>query len=336
MRNLAFAITLTLPFAAMAQDRGPILTDTVDGHILPGYAELVGATGILAQTAQNNCAPDAPALRAAYHAAFDGWISVSHLRFGPSEVGDRAFALAFWPDTKGFTPKALSGLIAAKDTAVQTPEAFAETSIAGRGFFALEQMLYDPEFTEQNSASYHCALIQAIAIDIDRNARAIDADWESFATALTAPGGSSPYRSEDEAMQELYKALITGLEFTGDTRLGRPMGTYDRPRPNRAEARRSERALRHVELSLTALRDLAARLAADHPEVAADLDGAFDKAIARARTLDDPSLAGVADPQGRFRIEALQQSINDVRAIAATELGPTLGISAGFNSLDGD
>ncbi|WP_226689647.1 imelysin family protein [Ruegeria arenilitoris] len=336
MRILVAAVALTLPLTALAQDREPILSDAVEGHILPGFAALAETTGVLAQTAQTDCTQTSPELRGAYHAAFDDWISVSHLRFGPSEVNDRAFALAFWPDTKGFTPKALSSLIATEDAAVENPEGFAETSVAGRGFFALEQMLYEPNFADQGSATYRCALIQAITTDIVSNARAINADWGGYATALTQPGDDSPYRSEDEAMQELYKALVTGLEFTGDTRLGRPMGTFDRPRPNRAEARRSERALRHVELSLIALRDLAARLSADHPKITADLDSAFDKAIIRAQSLDDPVLAGVATPQGRLRVEALQQAINDVRAIASAELGPTLGISAGFNSLDGD
>ncbi|MBO9447324.1 imelysin family protein [Ruegeria sp. R14_0] len=336
MRAIVLALSLTLPVGAFAQDRLPILTDTVNAHILPGYAALAEATQTLATAAQTNCDPMSAALRAAYHTAFDDWISISHLRFGPSEVDDRAFALAFWPDTKGFTPKALTSLISAEDAAIQSSAAFAETSVAGRGFFALEQMLYDPQFSQLGSEDYRCALIQAMAKDINLNASAINADWEVYAANLTSPGETSPYRSENEAMQELYKALITGLEFTAETRLGRPMGTFDRPRPKRAEARRSERSLRHVALSLTALRDLAARLSADHPDIAADLDGAFAAAIGRAQSLDDPAFEGVATAQGRFRIEALQQSINDIRAIASAELGPTLGINAGFNSLDGD
>ncbi|WP_170410034.1 imelysin family protein [Ruegeria atlantica] len=336
MRALAIAIFLTLPQSVYAQDRGQILSDIIAVHILPGYAALSESTNALAEAAHTDCSPTSDQLRSAYHAAFDDWISVSHLRFGPSETEDRAFALAFWPDTKGFTPKALSGLIAVEDSAIQSPDAFAETSVAGRGFFALELMLYDPRFADQGSAEYRCALIQAISSDIDRNASAIDADWATYAHALANPGETSPYRSEDEAMQELYKALITGSEFTAETRIGRPLGTFDRPRPKRAEARRSERSLRHVELSLTALRDLAERLSADHPDIAADLDSAFTVAIDRAQSLDDPSFADVSTPQGRFRVEALQQSINDIRAIASTELGPTLGINAGFNSLDGD
>ena len=336
MRSLILALTLTLPLCAHAQDRGPILRDAADNHILPGYAELSAATHALASSARTDCDPNSAPLRKAFHTAFDKWISVSHLRFGPSESEDRAFALAFWPDTKGFTPKALSNLISAEDAAVQSQDAFAETSIAGRGFFALELMLYDPRFSEVGNAEYRCALIQAITADIDENASAINADWADYASTLKNPGENSTYRSQDEALQELYKALITGLEFTADTRLGRPLGTFDRPRPKRAEARRSDRSLRHVELSLTALQDLAAQISSDHPDIAADLDSAFSAAIKRAQSLDDPALAGVASPQERFRIEALQQSINDIRAIASAELGPTLGIGAGFNSLDGD
>ncbi|NOD62123.1 MULTISPECIES: imelysin family protein [unclassified Ruegeria] len=336
MRYLPLIAALIIPVAAQAQDRAPILMDVTETHILPRFDKLPETTGALVSAALVDCTPTSPALRAAYDDAFDSWISASHLRFGPTEVDDRAFALAFWPDTKGFTAKALSQHIATEDEAVQSPEAYSETSIAGRGFFALERMLYDPTFADQGSAEYRCDLIQAITTDIDANAQAITEGWQSYAPNLTQPGDNSPYRTQDEALQELFKALSAGLEFTADTRLGRPLGTFDRPRPNRAEARRSERSLRHVELSLNALRDLAARLSFDYPEIATDLDAAFARAIENAQSIDDPALAGVADPQARFRIEALQQSIRDIRGIASTELGPTLGISAGFNSLDGD
>ncbi len=336
MRSLTLITALLIPLGVHAQVHGPILMDVTETHILPRFAQLAEATEVLATTVRADCTPESNELRAAYGTAFDSWISTSHLRFGPSETEDRAFAMAFWPDTKGFTPKTLSRHIEGEDPAVETPEAYAETSIAGRGFLALERMLYDPAMAERGSAEYRCALIQAIAIDIDRNAEAMNEGWQSYAPKLTQPSGDSTYRSDDAAMQELFRALTTGLEFTADTRLGRPLGTYERPRPNRAEARRSGRSLRHVELSLIALRDLAARLSFDHPEIAGNLDAAFARAIDRAQSLDDPTFTSVDTPQGRIRIEALQQLINEIRAIASEKLGPTLGIIAGFNSLDGD
>ncbi|NRB34713.1 MAG: peptidase M75, partial [Rhodobacteraceae bacterium] len=107
-------------------------------------------------------------------------------------------------------------------------------------------------------------------------------------------------------------------------------------RPTRAEARRSERSQRHVVLSLTATRDLALALAIDTPDLAGDMQRAFDRALARAETLEDPGFANVDDPAQRFRLEALKQQIDDIRTRLITDLGPSLGVTVGFNSLDGD
>ena len=119
-------------------------------------------------------------------------------------------------------------------------------------------------------------------------------------------------------------------------RLGRPLGSFDKPRPRRAETWRAGRSLRNVSLSLEALRDLALHLSQGHPDLQAEFDTRFGEALDLARTLDDPVFAGVADPGKRLKIEILQQSIDRIRATAAEDLGPHLGVSAGFNALDGD
>ncbi|MFA3916178.1 imelysin family protein [Ruegeria hyattellae] len=330
MRVFALCLAL-LPCAALAQL--PVVQQVVDRHILPGFQTLAQRTEALKAASGEGCT----GLETPYHDAFDAWIGVSHLRFGPTEAQDRAFAMAFWPDAKGFTPKSLSALIEDQDPAVNNPVDFAEVSVAARGLFALEYLLYDAQFSTAGEDGYRCDLIRAIAQDMDRIAVDILSDWTPhYAALLTAPGPDSRYRSDEEAAQELFKALSTGLQFTSDTRLGRPMGTFDKPRPKRAEARRSERSLRNVILSLAALRDLAALLSEGHPGTAAELDAAFDRSIALAERLEDPDFASVSTPQGRFRVEALKNSIDEIRAITATQLGPQLGVAAGFNSLDGD
>lgn len=325
---LAALILLAAPAMAQEADIGGI----VDDHILPGYQELASESAALSAAARADCRPGNPALTAAYHNAFDAWIGVSHLRFGPSEEEERAFALAFWPDPRGATPGALSTLIRGADPVVEDPAEFATVSVAARGFYALEFLLFDPAFAPGEAAEYHCALTRAVSADIAANSAAILAAWQGGYGALMRAPGNDTYRSEAEVMRQLFTALLAGLEFTADARLGRPLGTFERPRPNRAEARRSHRSLRHVRLSLEATAELAAMMTGDNPEVAA----AFDRAIARAEALDDPTLSGVADPQGRFRVEALQQDINDIRTLLAQTVGPALGIAAGFNSLDGD
>ena len=86
-------------------------------------------------------------------------------------------------------------------------------------------------------------------------------------------------------------------------------------------------------LTLEALRDLA-RAFSDGP--IPETEAAFEKALKRANALGDPILAGVAEPAGRIRVEALQQEVGDIQVAVTEEIGAPLGISAGFNSLDGD
>ncbi len=325
----ALALSVTLPAVALGADTAAI----VDNHIMPGYRELATEAEALTNTAQADCAPDSAALRAAYGSAFDAWVQVSHLRFGPSETDDRAFALAFWPDPRGSSPKALGALLREQDPAAAGPDSYRDVSVAARGFYALEFLLYDPQFATAGEPQYHCTLIRTITADIAATSAAILADWENgYADLLRTAGANETYRSPDEADQQLFTMLSAGLEFAADTRLGRPLGTFDHPRPNRAEARRSGRSLRHVRLSLQALQELAYGLS----DGDADLDNLFEQANGRADALNDPVFAGVSEPQARFRVEALRQAVNNIRLHVADQLGPKLGVSAGFNSMDGD
>lgn len=342
MRHLLLAAALALPASAFAQgapgvDAPGIVAAALDRHILPGYARLTDETEDLAQAAEAGCAADDPGLRTAFHDAFDAWMGVSHLTFGPAEEENRLFTLAFWPDTRGMTPRGLMGLIEASDPVVENPEEFATVSVAARGLYAMEFLLYDETVSAAGEPAYRCALVQAVARDIHGTATDLRRVWEErFADLMRTAGQNDRFQSPDEALRTLFGALDQGLEFTADLRLGRPLGTFDRPRPLVAEARRSGRSLRNVILSIGALEDLALVLARDLPETQAALQAAFATARERAETLDDPVLAGVGDPQGRIRVEVLQQRVAEIRDLARAELGPALGVAAGFNSLDGD
>lgn len=338
MRLLALTTSLLLAQPAWALDPAALVDTAIDAHVLPGFTALSEATGTLKNTAAEDCASDSAALRAAYHEGFDAWMAISHLRFGPTEEEERAFSLAFWPDTKGFTPKSLSKLITSEDPAVLNAEAFAEVSIAAHGFFALEFLLYDERIQTLGSDAYRCTLIQAVANDIDRNANAILADWQNgYADLMRTPSKEGRYTTDLAAVAEMFKTLDTGLQFNEEARLGRPLGTFDKPRPLRAEARRSERSLQNITVSLTSLEQLARILAAQTPTPAKSLNGAFSLALGHATELeDDPAFAGVANIQGRLRVEILQQYIGNIRDIVLQELGPALDVTTGFNALDGD
>ena len=152
-------------------------------------------------------------------------------------------------------------------------------------------------------------------------------------TVLTAgEAGNAVYLTRKEVRQQMFTQVIAGLEFIIDQRLARPLGSFDKPHPERAESIASGRSLRNVLLSLQALRAMVETLTPDVPKTFA----AFDRAIDLAEGLDDPTFAGVVTPEGRLRVEILQQSVAALRDTALGELGPELDVGIGFNAADGD
>ncbi len=332
MKHWLTSVFLLLPIPATADT---VTQPIVDAQILPAFSALQSKTDTLAISAMQDCLTDPASFHAAYSAGFDAWITASIWRFGPTETDARAFSLSFWPDSRGKIPKTIAPLLRSKNADVLRPEAFAQFSIAGKGFYGLDYLLFDPQARTLATPEYRCALAQAITADIQTTTQAISADWHiRFAVQMEAP--SARYHTDGEVRQEMFKALTTGLQVIEDLRLGRPLGQFDAPRPRRAEAWRSGRTQRHIELSLVALRHLAVELAAADPALQTKLDNAFGRALNRAETLDDPTLAGVGAPQSRLRIEALKQMVADLRTLTEQDLGRHLGVAIGFNSLDGD
>lgn len=322
MRLLILAL-LTLAAPARAD-----FPQTVQNHILPGYAAFETATQTLAAKAGETCKIDD--LIPAYHAAFDAWMAVQHLRFGPVETDGRVLAILYWPDPKALGTKAQMALLK-DDPAKLAPEAFAEQSVAARGLLALERLLYPAEALPVDP----CPLIRATATDMARIARLIHSEWQGgFAATLATAGdaGNPTYLTRAEARQVLFTQLAIGLEFLQDSRLGRPLGSFDAPHPERAEARASGRALRNVLLQLQAMRQMVETLTTDAPETIA----AFDTAIGLAETMEDPVFAGVAVPSDRLKVEILQQAVGHIREVILSELAPELDVGIGFNAADGD
>jgi uncharacterized protein len=341
---LAALLLLAAP-AAAESDHAAIARRALDASILPGFERLAHATGVLAAEADAACSGAGPIetgpLVEAYNGAFDAWIAVEHLRFGPAQEDNAGFALAFWPDTKGSTPRTLEAMVAGEDPVVDDPAAFAGVSVAARGFFALDYLLFDPAAAPIEAGSYRCRLLVAITGDAGATAARMLARWrDPWGGILTTAGApeNPVYLAPDESTRALYAALTEALRADADLRLGRPLGTFDAPQPRRAEAWRSGRSLIDVEVSLQALQGYAATVfgPAIGPDHAATVDASFDAALAAAGRAGAPIDVAVATTQGRFRAEALQTAVRRVESEIAEHVGPMIGVTSGFNAMDGD
>jgi predicted lipoprotein len=322
---------------ALKQDSD--LEPVVVGHIQPRYARLQAAATDLSAAAAT-C--DVTALRRHYHSAFSAWMAAQHIAFGPVEVDNRRYALAFWPDTRGFVRKALDRLRRGDAAVLRDPAAFRKRSVAGRGLSALELILFhDPDgvtVTERD-----CAIAQAIAVDIQTTADLLAAAWSengAFRAVFLSAGtpGNADFPAVFDAAAALFRSLDSSLEGLSELRLGRPLGTFDKPRPRRAEAWRSGRSTVNIRIILAALEDFyrvtfqSAATEADQQRIL----GAF----ARCRVSVTRAPAGfekiATDLQQRVRFESLQSCIRQLQGLLRANLRETLGIGAGFNALDGD
>ncbi|MFN5995636.1 MAG: imelysin family protein [Paracoccaceae bacterium] len=314
----------TLLAAAALATAAPASADTaavVQDHIRPGFTAFAVAASAIA--AIETCETDT--LRPAFHTAYDAWMQVNHLTLGPAEEDGHGLAVLFWPDPKGSGWKAQRALLDAPPTAGD----MAQQSVAARGLPALERLLYPA----QALATDPCPLIQMTADDMAATAATLAQGWGPFGDLMLTAGepDNTRFLKPEEATQALFTQLATGLESLADRRIGRPLGTFDKPRPDLAEAHASARWVRNIALSLTALKDLALTLNPDSPKTLA----AFDHAIALAEGLD-PDIDRITDPQAWLKLEILQQAVRTTRDTAIAELGPALGVELGFNSQDGD
>lgn len=325
-------IRTTLAAIVLATSAQAGVNESLDEVILPGFANFAATATEFAETAQDSCLP--ANLVAPFDGLMQAWMRVGDIKMGPSEHG--TLSIAFWPDTRGFTSKTLAELIADEDPVVDDPADMAELSIAARGLFALDMLLFDPQFSGYDAGSYTCRLVTALADDLARQATALDAAWRTdFADVLRSAGadGNATYLSPDEATRAIYTQILTSLEFTADTRLGRPLGEIDRARPSRAEAWRSGRSLPNVIASVQGAAALTDALA-DRP--LPQTQDALDSFLDAASKVTDPGFQDIDDPMNRLLVEITEQRVDAVRQAIEVEVGAPMGLTPGFNSSDGD
>lgn len=338
MRQVLLAILIALaapPVAAV--DHAGVAAQAI-AHARAGYDRFADATADLATAP---CATEP--LRAAWGASFDAWIAVAPITYGPIEAEGRRFRIQFWPDPKNFTGRALDRLIAAADPVVDDPSAFAATSVAGQGLMALERLLYPPVDAAAARESYRCRLIAAISRDLAAVAAAVAHEWADetgFALRLATAGApdNALFLAPDEATRAVFGALDAGLLALADLRLGAPLGSFDAPRPRRAEAWRSGRSMRNARLALAALESYWRAVLAHEapPQTRARIDAAFAAARAQAERAPDAIDVAVAAPQTRLAVEAVLTRVRALHGLTRADLAPALGVTLGFNSLDGD
>ncbi|NVO24229.1 imelysin family protein [Donghicola mangrovi] len=327
-----------LPY--FAPGRGEIDHDAIRRRVLTVFERQFGAfaneTQKLTDAAEAYCAgtTDIEAFKDQFRATWLAWAPLDSYQFGPIEAQGAALTVNFWPDKKNFVGRAL------RDLLNKTPEEQAQASVVGglsvgaQGLPAIEMLLF--------SDAQECPAIIGISGNLHQIALSLYDGWfgeYGWAELARTAGPDNPvYLQDAEFTKVVYTALDFGLTRIADTRLGRPLGTFERSNPTQAEAWRSGLTNDIIHAQLDGIEEVVRDgFAGDVTETNRSwIYKVFDQTEGRVDAIGSPISEAVQDPMGRMRVEGLQSKVLYLINEMDQEIGPNLGVETGFSAADGD
>jgi len=319
----------------------------------PAVAKMADAASALDGALGGWCGQPGAANAARVKQAFEtlalAWSGVEFLRFGPLVQANRYERLAFWPDTRGVMPKQVQALIAAQDGALLVPGALAGRSVAVQGLPALEYVLYgEPALLRQDGGkvdAYACDYARAVVANVRQITSDVAQAWSAegdFGRQFAHPkAGNDLYRNQQEIAAEAMKSLSTGLQFARDVKILPVLGdTPEAARPKRAAFWRSQLSTRLLAANLDGLQAFYQAGAYALPKgdawMAESVRGELASAARALSDVPQPLEQALAQEDGRRQLTLAALTLKNAKAIVDENLAPALGVTIGFNALDGD
>lgn len=223
-------------------------------------------------------------------------------------------------------------------------------SVAIQGFPMVERLTFGPDaeaLTDgTDDGAYRCRLLNAVTANMAAITKGLADGWsdqdDPWPQAFRDPVAAELVADEADLASTVLTGMTAQLQSLRDQRLLPVLGdSIDNADPSKAEAALSERSLRGIAASLESEAEgfrllFAPALANADPELADLMNRAFTQTLATARGIERPLGAAVTDPQRRPEVEKLSTQIRALQQLLATRVVSTLGLSLGFNSLDGD
>jgi len=353
MRALALGFALSMAaLPALAAPNAPV-TAAIDGFIRPAYQAFRQQAGKLDTAMAGLCAKPGDATldtaRDAFRSTVEAWSEVESIRFGPVTEDNRQDRILFWPDRKSIGLKQVQAALAEQDATALDAATLAGKSVAMQGLGALEFVLFGSgaEDLQGKDGAYRCGYGKAIGANLEAMAQAIDTAWsdpDGIARQWANPGPENPlYRTDDEAVTELFNVFVHGLEMVRDVRFNGFLGKQaDDDKPKQAIFWRSgatAASLRHDLAGLRKLFDasgLAGGLDADNAWIGQSIAFEFGNAERALAALDQPTAELLAEPGLRKKLDYARIVSSSLSELFGVRLAGALGLSAGFSSLDGD
>lgn len=333
--------------SALALDWSETNKAITDKFAIPHFEQLLNASEKLVSQTNAFCKKGGEEsfdkTKVQYHNMMDAWQEIQILRTGPEELLMRNFRIEMWPDRSNTGAKQIRKLLKDKNLDALKPEVFSKSSTAVQGLSAIERIIFAKdikasEFQENGKANYRCQLLQAITVNLQSISTALLNDWQtSYRISITVQGEKNDvFSSHKEVASVFLKEVSTQLQAVYDQKFKRPLDDK-RFRPKRAESWRSGRSLRNITLNLESAEQLFNIGFLPHLKdetLKKKLDKEFKQSIKTGKIFTMSLLTAHTE-----KPEALAQWMEEVSQLKRTvtvDVPKALGISLGFNSLDGD
>jgi predicted lipoprotein len=324
----------------------------VDRHIIPSYRALAEAADAQEKAwnafATNRAAGDIEALKTAYNTTADAWARAQLVKTGPLSLFLRYERFAYWPEARNVTQRMLDQLLKSNDPKELSPETLQRDSVAAQGLTALERLLYDGDNPGQllkapgQAGEWRTQVGQGIARNMSAIADDVAAEWTAPDGVRAAIAANKPWKTifadTPEAASLLLTDLVSAFRLIHDVKLLPVMGaSADVARPRVAEAWRSGRTQRNLRLNIESAQALTRVWGETTPAAhRTKIDALYATALKAIDAAPVDLGDAAADLMRRALVEAARAGVKAVQLEIAATLPTDLGITLGFNSLDGD
>ncbi len=350
----AFVLSFAIAPALATPDFETAVTTVIERVVVPAHESFSDAATAQAITMERLCAqPGTGSLvdaRAAFETLALAWSRIEMFRFGPARTENRFEKLFYWPDRKGRGLKQVQAILATEDETASAAKRLSQKSVAVQGLPALEFVLFGTGADALESGStFRCTYGQAIASVVADNATALLTGWteaDGFADAMRNAGSmESPYQSHQEAVQDLLRAASEQVQIVRDLKISASIGAGpEKAKPKRAPFWRSDLTMATMIANLDGVAALlSGGLVALLPEDEIRHASALDFEMSQARkTLDGLKSTGsdwtalAGQTEGHQKLSYTLIPLAGAIRVIAESFPAALGLTLGFNSLDGD
>lgn len=300
------------------------------------FSDFRDKSASLADVSATYCQGTAPkeAVETALSATWLAWAPLDAYQFGPIEAQAAALTVNFFPDKKNFVGRALTSVLKRPDAEQADPAVIAQSSAGTQGLPAIERLLFEDLRT--------CPALVGVSGNLARIGTDLYDGWfgvDGWSDLVKNAGPDNPvYLSHREFTRQMYTALGFSIQRLREHRIGRPLGTYERSFPKRAEAWRlgitNEIMIAQL-AGITEIVKLGFAGAVFNPS-RAWIEKVVSDTQARVRTIGAPLPIALDDPTMRIRVESLQGKLSYLQLQLDQDIGPGLGVETGFSAGDGD